>query len=337
MDRRRFLKNSAFFCGGIVFTGFKSSSSPVFSSGKKPARLRYGDKIGVITPGSALSPQDFEAAMDNIATLGFEPVAATYVNQKYGFLGGTDFQRISDFHEVFRREDIKGVFCARGGYGSARIIEQLDYSLIRQNPKVFIGFSDITAMLNSVYQKTGMYCFHGPVAASDFTDFTTKKFYEAVVEGMPFYLASGRGNTIRKGEATGRLAGGNLSLISALIGTRHEVDFDKKIAFIEEVGESPYRIDRMLTQLIGSGNLRKARGIALGKFAGCDISKTDPLYEESFKLNQVLADRCGSLGIPVYFGFDFGHVADNATLPVGMKVTLDAERGTMVAVEPAVY
>ncbi|MGB3468654.1 MAG: LD-carboxypeptidase [Cyclobacteriaceae bacterium] len=336
MHRRKFLKKASAFGSGLLLspTLMNGAITSVISS--KPPRLRYGDKIGVITPGSALSRQGFSEALENISQLGFEPVPATYANQKYGFLGGTDFQRISDFHEVFRNDEIKGVICARGGYGSGRILADLDYSLIRQNPKVFIGYSDITTLLNMIYQKAGLICFHGPVGGSDFTDFTRKKFYETVVEGRPFVLQSRDGYTIRKGQASGKLAGGNLSLITALTGTKNEINFDRKIVFIEEVQESPYRIDRMLTQLIASGKLKNARGIAFGKFASCDVKLTDPLYEEKFKLTQVLADRCSNLSIPVYYGFDFGHVPDNATLPVGLKVLFDADAGTMRAVEPAV-
>lgn len=303
----------------------------------KANRLQVGDQVGVITPGSALSPEDFGNALDNIRSLGLKPVPARYANQKYGFLGGTDFQRLSDLHEVFQNDEIKGVFCARGGYGTGRIINHIDYSLIRRNPKVLIGFSDITALLNAIYQQTGLITFHGPVGASEFTDFTKSNFQNIVMNGDELSMKAADGYTIKSGAAKGKLVGGNLSLIASLVGTKYEVNFRNKIAFIEEVGESPYRIDRMLTQLLDSGSLKYARGIAFGQFADCDVDLDDPDYATKFNLRQVLTDRCSGLKIPVFYGFKIGHIADNASIPIGIPGLLDADNGVLKTTDSAVH
>lgn len=335
MQRRKFIQKSTLALGGLSLLSSHVFASQIILGSNKASRLKSGDKVGVITPGSALKPEDFDRALENIRLLGLDPVPSTFANQRYGFLGGTDYQRLSDLHEVFKNDEIKGVVCARGGYGSARIISNIDYSIIRRNPKVIIGFSDITALLNAVYQKTGLICFHGPVGASEFTEFTKSEFQKIIMNGDKLSL-NADGYAIKEGKANGKLVGGNLSLITAMAGTRNEINFNGKIAFIEEVGESPYRIDRMLTQLIESGGLNNAKGIAFGSFAGCDVDPKDPEYEIKFKLNQVLANRCSRLSIPVYYGFDFGHVADNATIPVGLNVEFDASLGSIKSTESAV-
>lgn len=336
MQRRKFIEKSILSLGALSLLPDSLIAEPRTVAKMKANRLQAGDKVGVITPGSALSLEDFQKALDNIRSLGLIPVPAQYANQKYGFLGGTDFQRLSDLHEVFQNNDLKGVFCARGGYGTARIINHIDYTLIRSNPKVLIGFSDITALLNAIYRETGMISFHGPVGASEFTDFTKSEFQQIVMNGSLLSLTAEGGYTIKSGSAKGKLVGGNLSLIAALVGTKYEINFKNKIAFIEEVGESPYRIDRMLTQLLDSGSLKYAKGIAFGQFADCDVDLDDPDYATKFTLKQVLTDRCSRLNMPVFYGFKIGHVADNATIPIGITGLLDADNGKLESTDSAV-
>ncbi len=336
MHRGKFIKLL-----GITGVAAICTPSPTFGHSQtrqlgRPERLKIGDKVGVITPGSALSESGFEEALENIKSLGLIPIPATHANKKYGFLGGTDFQRLSDLHEMFERDDIKGIICARGGYGTGRLLEHLDFDLIRRNPKVFVGFSDITALLNAIYKETKLICFHGPVGASDFTGFTRSNFEQTLFSGKALHLEADNGYTITKGSGKGRLVGGNLTLINSLIGTPYEINLRNKILLIEEVGESPYRIDRMLTQLLNSGQLQRANGIVFGRFVGCDIASDDPDYKSKFTLKQVLKERGLQANIPCYYGFDFGHIDDNATLPIGMKVFFDADKGILKSQKSAI-
>ena len=336
MHRRQFLFTSATLAGGLT----AMSSLPAYGKGlfspTRPPRLREGDQVAVITPGSALSEEDFAKALDNIRSLGLDPVPMTHANTKYGFLGGTDFQRLSDLHEAFANPELKGVICARGGYGTGRIVHNIDYDLIRRNPKVLLGFSDITALLNAIYQETGLVCLHGPVAASELTHFTRTSLKQTLFEASRVDLRAADGYTIKGGTAKGKLVGGNLSLITSLLGTKYEINLRKKILLIEDVGESPYRVDRMLTQLLNSSSMQYARGIVFGVFNDCDIDPEDPESAKEFTLKQVLTERCAMLKMPVYYGMDTGHVADNATLPIGLKVEFDADKGILRSTEPAV-
>jgi muramoyltetrapeptide carboxypeptidase len=247
--------------------------------------------------------------------------------------------------------------CGRGGYGSGRILPYLDYDLIRQHPKVFIGFSDITAMLYAIYGKSGLVCFHGPVGTSDYSDITTEYFrkllmeppaevvytnqdvkpeidteineegLEVEVESLPEMI------TLSPGTAGGELIGGNLSLISMLSGTDYDLDMRGKIVFIEDVGEAPYRLDRMLTQLLlAEDKLPSAAGVVLGIFSGCEADDLD----RSLSLAQVLQDRLAGLNIPVLYGLSFGHIAQNMTLPFGLKARLDADNKKLVLLEKPV-
>ena len=336
MKRRQFLLSASMsVAGGIALLNTTTAHAGIFSA-NKPARLQKGDKVGVITPGSAMSSEDFKQALENIESLGLVPVPAKYANTKYGFLGGTDFQRLSDLHQVFSDPQLKGVICARGGYGTGRLLHNIDYDLIRRNPKVLLGFSDITALLNSIYKETGLVCFHGPVAASELTAFTKASLTGQLFEGAKLDLQAVDGYTIKGGAAQGKLVGGNLSLITSLMGTKYEMNLNKKVVIVEDVGESPYRVDRMLTQLVSSGALKNARGLVFGTFNGCDIDTDDPENAKEFTLKQVLKDRCVGLKIPVYYGMNFGHIDDNATLPIGIKVAFDANKGTLKSLEGAV-
>jgi muramoyltetrapeptide carboxypeptidase len=277
-----------------------------------------------------------------------------------GYLGGTDQQRAEDLNAMFADENIKGIFCGRGGYGSGRILPYLNYDLIRSNPKVFIGFSDITALLYGIFGKTGLVCFHGPMGGSEYNDYTTKNLKTVVMEPpvppltnalrndtaqipntVAGYLEIMKENkilpeevqTISQGTAEGILVGGNLSLMSALNCTAYDLDFRDKLVFLEEVGEAPYRIDRMLTQLLQTeGKLRSAAGIVLGRFNDCEAEDLD----RSLSLYETLHDRLSGLGIPVLYGLSFGHINKNLTIPFGIKAKLDTEAQTLTLLEAGV-
>ncbi len=225
-------------------------------------------------------------------------------------------------------------------------LPMLDYDVIRANPKVLIGYSDITALLYGIYKKSGLITFHGPVGTSTFNDYSVNNFNKVLInpERTSLFPNSTSGDdeniygvtSIIKGKGKGRLVGGNLSIMVSLIGTEFDVDFSKKIIFIEEIGEEPYRIDRMLTQMIQAGKFENAAGVMMGIFRKCEVKKESDLTAKSFTLMEVLQDRLGSLKIPVVYGMSFGHVKDKFTIPFGALAELDAGKQTFTLLEKAV-
>lgn len=310
----------------------------------KPRKLREGDTVGLIAPGGFIKEEELKDSVKNLEALGFKVVFTDNILARYGYLAGRDEQRASDVNTMFGRKDVQGIVCARGGYGCARILPMLDYDVIRNNPKVIIGYSDITALLYGIYAKTGLAGFHGPVGISTFNEFSLGYFRSVLMSPsapMTFVnatdedpaLESRKVYTIRGGKAQGQLAGGNLSIVVSLIGTPYDVDTRGRILFLEEIGEDPYRVDRMLTQMIEAGKFENAAGIALGVFHKCEPKETDSL---SLSLNEVLFDRLYNLGIPVIYGMSFGHITNKFTLPFGINAALDVDNQTLSLLEPAV-
>lgn len=341
MNRRNFASVIGLTAGAFMMPslGSASTKAPLI----KPKALQKGDKVGLLTPASAISRTSFQKALENLQSFGFEVVYSKNMRVKKGFLAGTDAQRLDDLHSMFVDDSIKGIVCARGGYGSARLLTSLDYDLIKANPKVLLGYSDITALLQAIHVKTGLVTFHGPVGASEFNKFTTKSFEKVLLKGngkYSFDTKDGEGQyekyTLVNGQAKGPLIGGNLSLITSLLGTPYDIDYTDKIVFIEEIGESPYRVDRMLTQLLNSGKLSKARAIALGIFHNCETKPSDPDFGDSLSLKEVLQDRLGELAIPVAYGLPIGHIAHNATIPIGIEAAYDSEKNELQYLEEAV-
>ena len=337
MDRRSFIVQSSLV--GL------STTLPVASfathkantqTAVKPAALPKGGTIGIITPGSALSRSAFEKTLANLEEQGFKIKYTPNVRVRTDFLSGTDEQRVEDIHQMFADDSIDAVFCARGGYGSTRLLDLINYDIIRNNPKPFLGYSDITALHSAFYKHTGLVCFHGPVGASEWNDFSADYVTDVMIKGKKVKISAEEPVAIHEGSATGKLIGGNLSLLSSMVGTPHDPDYSGHILFIEEVGESTYRVDRMLTQLLSAGKLKNVAGIALGYFTDCDTNPDSPYYEYSVGLREVFVDRLGDLGVPVVFGFPFGHEPHNATLPIGVEAALDAEKGQIKLLESAV-
>lgn len=341
MKRRQFAQRIAAL-STISLSNMAFDSSPAKRKLKAP-RLNRGDTVGLITPGSYITDEALEKAISNIETLGFRIRLGKNIRAERGFTAGTDQERLDDLHAMFQDADIKGVWCARGGYGCSRLLPKINYKLIKKNPKVLIGYSDITALLQAIYLQTGLIGFHGPVGASDMTDYTQAQLLPLIVEGKarhhilispeneqhenPLYHTK----IFREGLASGELVGGNLSLLSAMAGTPYAMDAKDKIVFIEDIGEKPYRIDRMLTQLRQSSNLHKAKAIALGVFAGCEKDED----ARSLSLEETLRDRLMDLDMPIIYGLSFGHISNMCTLPIGAKATLDTRSKTL-ALEEAV-
>ena len=310
----------------------------------KPKRLKAGDTIGLIAPGSAFSEEAYERTIENIESLGLNYKNAQNLFKSYGYVAGTDKERIDDIHEMFADKEVDAIWCVRGGYGTTRIIENLDYKLIKNNPKIIVGYSDITALLQAIHVSTGLITFHGPVGASELKPYTLEQFRKVLFENkeklrIPIYKNEDSEDTafipsiIVKGKMRGELIGGNLSLLSSLSGTKYNLNLKDKIVFIEDVGEKPYRIDRMLTQLINSTDISKSAGILLGIFNDCDVK---PGTEGTLRLMDTLKDRLEPLGVPVFYGFSFGHIKNMCTLPVGIEAEFDMGNKELVLLENAV-
>ncbi|MFY0688356.1 MAG: LD-carboxypeptidase [Cyclobacteriaceae bacterium] len=330
MDRRHFLKAGALV--GVT----PAFSFPQQQRVVKPARLPKNPTVGLIAPASALTRSAFEKTISNMEMLGFAVKYSDNLRNRSGFLSGTDQQRIEDLHEMFADPQVDAVMCARGGYGTTRLLDEIDFEVIRNNPKPFIGYSDITALFSAFYKHCGLVGFHGPVGASSLNDFSADYLFDVLEKGKKVKIKAEEPEIITSGTAEGKLIGGNLSLLTSLIGTNHDVNYKDHIVFIEEVGESTYRVDRMLTQMVSAGKFEGAKGIALGYFTDCDTSPDDPYYEFSIGLSEVFKDRLGDLGIPVVTGFPFGHEPHNATLPIGIEALLDADKGMIKLLETAV-
>lgn len=312
----------------------------------KPQRLKPGDKIAIVAPGSYISEEELQDSVKNLKQLGFEAAYSEKVLLQTGYFAGSDKDRVEDLMGKFSDKSVNGIMCARGGYGCARILPMLDYDVIRSNPKVLIGYSDVTALLYGIYQKSGLITFHGPVGTSTFNDYSVNNFNKVLLDpknSVKFYNSQSGDDenvygvtTINKGKGKGRLVGGNLSIMVSLIGSEFDVDYSNKIVFIEEVGEEPYRIDRMLTQLLQARKFENAAGIMMGIFRKCEVKENSDLTAKSFNLMEVLNDRLGDLKIPVVYGMSFGHVKDKFTIPFGAYAELDADNQTFTLLEKAV-
>jgi muramoyltetrapeptide carboxypeptidase len=312
-----------------------------------PDRLNPGDTIGIIAPASAPpDPKNIDRSVAALEGLGFKAKLAANVRKRWGFLAGSDRERASDLMKMFTDRKVKAIICVRGGYGTARLLPLLDYRNIAANPKAFIGYSDITSLHCAFLVKCNLVSFHGPMLNSDFVkagfpDFTLQSFLRTLTRpSAPGSICDGykkKSVTIlRRGVASGPLMGGNITLLCASLGTPYQPPFKGRILFFEDLDEVPYRFDRMLTQLLNAGLLQQVAGIAIGINAGCKDPKTKNSKEYRQTLEDVFKERLLPLKVPVVAGLPFGHVPINATLPVGVRVTLDANRGDLLITEPAV-
>ena len=311
-----------------------------------PKRLKKGDTIGLIAPGYAVKPNVLDEAKKALRDMGFKPYHTDRIIGNYGYFSNTDSERALDLNEMFANAKIDGILCARGGYGCTRIMSLIDYERIMKHPKVLIGFSDVTALLNGIQKETGLIGFHGPVGSTLNDPYSIKQLRKVVMHPKENFTIENaelqdttlitntefERYTITKGTATGKLVGGSLTLVNALIGTPQEIDFTDTLVCLEDVEEAPYRIDRMLTQLIEGNTFTKAAGILFGVCAGCNASSNT----NSFSLKEVIMDRIQPLNIPSVYGMSFGHVENNFTFPIGINAKLDTEKMTLQLLERAV-
>jgi muramoyltetrapeptide carboxypeptidase len=331
-----------------VFPPLAPSDASPPAPARKPPALARGDTIGLLAPASPLGAEEVRAAEESLRRRGYRVKRAGSLGASLGYLAGSDRARAADLNELFADPEVKAIVCVRGGYGSPRLLDRIDYDAMRRSPKVLIGYSDITALLLAVQRHAGLVVFHGPMGkewASEggLTPFSERYFWPAVAPaggaaeaglladwGGAAPAGAEKPFPIARGTAEGILTGGNLSVITALMGTPYEIDARGAILFLEDVGEKLFRIDRMLNQLRLAGKLRDARGIILGAFTGCEESDGDVSRREVFE------DYLAPLGVPVLAGYPAGHVADQATLPFGVRVRLDASAGKLAILEPAV-
>jgi muramoyltetrapeptide carboxypeptidase len=313
----------------------------------KPARLTYGDTIGIIAPASAPpDPKNIDRSVAALERLGFKPKLAPNVRRRWGFLAGSDRDRADDLMKMFDDRKVKAIICLRGGYGTARLLPRLDYRAIRANPKIFVGYSDITSLHCAFLAKSNLVSFHGPMLNSDFVkqdlpDFTLQSFLKTLMQpSAPGSIRAGyKKKTItilRRGIVSGPLMGGNITLLCAALGTPWQPSFKNQVLFFEDLDEVPYRFDRMLTQMLNAGLLQQVAGIAIGVNANCHDPKAKHAKEYRQTLEDVFKDRLLPLKVPVVAGLPFGHIPLNATLPIGVRVTLDALKGDLTIDEPAV-
>ena len=331
---------------GLAFGAPRRPSSRPMKPLIKPPRLRQGDLVGLVAPGGYTTERSIEKAVRNIEALGLRVKVGTYLRAVHGNYAGSVQQRLADLHAMFADPEVKMIWPIRGGSGCISLLSGLDYGLIRRNPKILIGYSDITALHLAIYNKVGLVTFHGPVASSTMADYSREHMMAVLTDPRPSYTipmslenaAKAQAEpqfgirTVTAGVATGALMGGNLSMVAALAGTPYAADFRNCLLFLEEINEAPYRIDRWMTQLDLSIGFARAAGVMVGVCENCG-----PEHEErSLTLDQTLDIHLRPLVIPAVSGYSIGHIRHQFTLPMGIKATLDTERQTVTLLEAAV-
>ena len=310
-----------------------------------PKRLETGMTVGVIAPSGNTFEQDtIRYGLDVIRSLGFEVKPSSNLFSSRGYLAGSDEQRADDINQMFFDSSVDAIFCLKGGYGSMRILPLIDYDLIRDNPKILLGYSDVTALFSAIYRLTGLVTFHGPLVFQGFTDYSYSEFEKVLMVGetnieigrppksvsLPGRIEKkNRIIKVRGGVSEGRLLGGNLSLVTALLGTPYQFPFEDCILFLEDIGEAPYRVDRMLTHLKLAGVLDSISGLIFGKFSDYKIGGP------SLSLETVIRDHCESLNIPVSMGLMIGHEEDHnqTVVPIGVRARLDGDLGKLTLLD----
>jgi len=307
----------------------------------KPARLRSGDLIGIISPASAVADATrIEKGVSYLEKLGYNVIVGKNVDKKYGYLAGSDEERVEDLHSMFKNKEVKAIICLRGGYGTPRIVDKIDYKLIARHPKIFVGYSDITAIQMAVYKKTGLVTFAGPMLAvdlwNDISQYSEEIFWRVLTShkkpGVINLPENSKMEIITKGKMKGKILGGNLALLTCMLGSKLLPSFDESVLVLEDVGEVPYRLDRMFNQLRLADVFKKASGVLLGNFTECEVTDDEP----TLSLDEVIQTYFGSLKIPVVSNFQHGHIKEKITIPFGVDVKVNADKNVFEITEAAV-
>lgn len=310
-------------------------------------RLRPGDTLGLVSPANATYEREpLQIAIEALQALGFKVKVGTHARARYGHFAGTDAQRASDINTFFADDAVAGLIAVTGGSGCNRIIDKLDYALIRAKPKFFGGFSDLTALVNGIQRQTGLVTFHCPVAESEWNDFSVAHFKAMVMQAQAPLLRNPTGErgdnlvqtqdrimTLRPGKARGRLVGGNLSVLASLAGSPYMPVCRGGVLFLEDINEYIYRVDRMLSTLRLCGALDGLAGVVIGKFTKCEPGEGK---YGTLTLDEVFDDYFLPLNVPVFRGAMIGHIRRKFTIPVGLGVEMDADAGTLQLLGPAV-
>ena len=351
MNRRRFVGT----LGTLAAASLVGGATPGPTAGApartpalvRPRRLTKGDTVALVAPASATFRQmDLDIARESLEALGFAVKIGGHLLDRHGYLAGQDADRGRDINQCFADESVRAVLPIRGGWGSSRVLPYIDFDVIRRNPKVLLGYSDITALLLAAHAKTGLVTFHGPNGLGRWDEYSVEHFRRVLMQGEALTFENPRKTsdrnvltptehriqTITPGRARGRFLGGNLTVLTAIVGSEYLPAWDDAILFLEDVDEGFYRVDRMLTQMKLAGILARIRGFVFGTCAECPAG-------EGFgglTLEEIFNDHIKPLGIPAWTGAMIGHQTPQWTVPVGAEVEIDAERGTIRMIEPAV-
>ncbi|MGD8261251.1 MAG: LD-carboxypeptidase [Desulfobacterales bacterium] len=293
-----------------------------------PPRLKVGDTIGIVAPAGPFDRDKFDLGVQILRKKGFEVFIPERLFETKGYLAGPDLHRATLVNQLFADASINAIMCARGGYGSMRLLPLLDYNIIENNPKVFIGFSDVSAILSVLLSRCGLVSFHGPMVATlaDIPEKTLQSLLNAISSDDNIEIKLSNGVTVKPGSVSGAICGGNLTTLCHLIGTPFEPSFNNKIVFLEDQGEATYRVDRMLAHMKLAGCFDGVTGLILGSFKACG-SMND--------ICDIVADIFNDCQIPVLAGLDAGHGAHNLTIPLGIETALDADRHLLIYQQPA--
>ena len=313
----------------------------------RPSRLAAGDTVALVAPASATFQSiDLDIARESLAALGLQVKVGRHLLGRYGYLAGADKERADDINGFFADRNVKAVLPIRGGWGSARLLPYLNFDAIQRNPKIVLGFSDITALLLAIHARTGLITFHGPNGLGRWDAWSVDHLRRVLFDGQAAVMENPRTmsdrnsltqiehriRTLTPGRARGRLLGGNLTVLSAIVGSRFLPSFADAILFLEDVREDLYRVDRMLTQLKLAGVLDRIRGFVFGTCAECGPGEGFA----SLTLEEILQDHIKPLNVPAWSGAMIGHQTQQWTLPVGAEVEIDATKGTIAMLGPAV-
>lgn len=294
-----------------------------------PPLLRVGARVALVAPAGPLRGEaDVQRAIENVRAFGWEPNVSANALARDGYFAGSDADRADELNRALTDDSIDAVWCLRGGYGTTRILDALDYDAIARRPKALIGYSDITALHAALAARCGVVTFHGPTARAPLTAFSRESLARAVVHGCDSCGTAPSARTLRPGRAEGVIAGGNLALLAALAGTRYAPRFDGAIVVMEDIDEAVYRVDRMLRQLLMSGLLDGARALAFGACTNCPEASDDGAR----RLDDVVAETAAILGIPAVAGLPIGHIPDQWTIPLGALAAIDTESRTLSVV-----
>lgn len=304
----------------------------------RPAKIPAGGTIGVVGPGGPVKIERLNAGVAYLEKRGYRVILGKHVRDARGYLAGKDVDRAEDINRMMRSPEIDALFCSRGGYGSPRLLDLLDFEAFATNPKVFVGYSDITALQLALFKRTGLISFSGPMVGVEMglgiAEFTEKHFWSVVTtstDSGKLTSLDGSLQCLADGVAEGRLIGGNLSMLCSLIGTPYLPDLAGAILIIEDIAENPYRIDRKLMQLRLAGLLQKVSGLILGQFTDCNSDSEG----EDLNLEELVTGVTSDLNIPIVTGFPFGHEENKYTIPLGVRARLNAAEGFLEFLEPA--